>query len=88
MSRMTTATQQAGGDARAKFRAAYHDRRAWVRAFHAQVPGDHLFDAMTFNHDLPYWQAAANAATKWFDPSRYSARLRLAVKRNTRAGSP
>ena len=70
-------------NARAKFRAAYHDRRAWVRAFHAQVPRDHLFDAMTFNHDLPYWQAAADAATKWLDPSRYSARLRLAVKRST-----
>ena len=75
-------------NARAKFRAAYHDRRAWVRAFRAQVPRDHIFDAMTFNHDLPYWQAAADAATKWFDPSRYSARLRLAVKRATNTTHP
>lgn len=68
-------------NAQAKFRAAYHDRRAWVRAFHANVPHKHLFDAMTFGHALPYWQAAADAASKWFDPMRYSARIRLAAKR-------
>lgn len=71
--------------AREKFLAAYHDRRAWLRALHTQGPmhfpaDDPLHEVMTM-HPYPYWLAAIRARKTASDPLKYPAWIRLALRK-------